>query len=178
MYLSCLLPLLNLIIFFFLLLVSMQCTELLKYAIIYFVHGIFYRCQALRDEAYSALGEHCHNLQEAYFDNCYALSDASLQAVSINRINVILLLNLRQSTQIKLIKPYFFIQHLFIFQIGGGCPKLRVLSLNHCNMITDKGISAVAKGCPHLIELQTDDCKKVSQVHFIFKSIKCKEKRV
>jgi EIN3-binding F-box protein len=47
---------------------------------------------------------------------------------------------------------------------GAGCPQLTLLSLYHCDEVTDAGVSAVGAGCPQVTSLHLSGCKKVTDV--------------
>ena len=43
-----------------------------------------------------------------------------------------------------------------------GCPRLQSLNINRCNKITDEGIRALANGCPQLQSLDIGRCDKIT----------------
>jgi len=48
-----------------------------------------------------------------------------------------------------------------IVQICANCPKIRVLHINQCGVLSNIGIEAIGKGCPELEDLSMDQCKQV-----------------
>ena len=57
-----------------------------------------------------------------------------------------------------------------IFQISVGCPKIRVLHINQCGILSNMGIEAVGKGCPELEDLSMDQCKQVGCSYLYYSS--------
>lgn len=55
---------------------------------------------------------------------------------------------------------------------------LRELSISHCARVTDSGLRALARGCPHLQVLRVDEVSKIGSPGVLAIAEHCKELRV
>ena len=86
-------------------------------------------CVSITDDAIVSLSKYAKNLINLNLSDCNLISDVSLNALGGD-------------------------SSIDMF----GCPMLRVLEVAKCSLITDSGITSLARGCHELEKLDLEDC--------------------
>ncbi|PWA38746.1 F-box domain, cyclin-like protein [Artemisia annua] len=101
------------------------------------------------DEGLIAVGKHCVNLQELTLYGVDA-SYVSLQVIATNCQNLVTLYLSRSDT----------ITDVEMLCIAEKCIALKILIIEKCHEVSDRGIEAFALGCPNLAEISVIKCDK------------------
>ncbi|XP_059814243.1 F-box/LRR-repeat protein 20-like isoform X1 [Hypanus sabinus] len=151
-------------------------------------------CSQITDEGLITICRGCHNLQSLCVSGCSNITDAILNALGQNCIRLRILeiarcsqltdvgfttlarnchelekMDLEECVQVRLtyrhLESKFEITDNTLIQLSIYCPRIQVLSLSHCELITDDGIRHLGNGaCAHdrLEVIELDNCPLIT----------------
>lgn len=99
-------------------------------------------CSNINDEAICSIAQGCLNLKKLHIRRCYEVGDIGLIKIGEN-CKSLMDLSLRFVDRVG---------DKALIAIGQGC-SLTHLNVSGCNLVSDTGITAIARGCPELIHL-------------------------
>uniref|UniRef100_A0A8C8MJW2 F-box/LRR-repeat protein 2 n=1 Tax=Oncorhynchus tshawytscha TaxID=74940 RepID=A0A8C8MJW2_ONCTS len=139
-------------------------------------------CSQITDEGLITICRGCHHLQSLCVSGCANITDAILHALGLNcpRLRILEVARCSQLTDVGFTtlarvsvetdKDTFVyvspqITDGTLIQLSIHCPHLQVLSLSHCELITDDGIRHLGSGpCAHdrLEVIELDNCPLIT----------------
>uniref|UniRef100_A0AAY4ASI3 F-box domain-containing protein n=1 Tax=Denticeps clupeoides TaxID=299321 RepID=A0AAY4ASI3_9TELE len=138
-------------------------------------------CSQITDEGLITICRGCHRLQSLCVSGCANITDAILNALGQNcpRLRILEVARCSQLTDVGFTtlarvslpalsdthKPECRITDGTLIQLSIHCPRLQVLSLSHCELITDDGIRHLGSGpCAHdrLEVIELDNCPLIT----------------